>query len=130
MTELNILAVAVILGFVHIVLASHAGSLQRGYSWTAGARDEPGGPLTGVAARLERASRNFSESFPLFAAAVLLVVLLGRTNAFSLWGSYIYLTARVAYLLAYVGGVFLVRSLIWNVAAVGIFLVLFAPISR
>jgi uncharacterized MAPEG superfamily protein len=126
MTELSILALAVVLGFVHIVLASHAGSLQRGYRWTAGARDEPGLPLTGVAGRLERASRNFQETFPFFAAAVLIVVLAGRTNAFSLWGAYLYLGARVAYLIAYASGVFLVRSLIWNVAAVGIFLILFA----
>ncbi len=126
MTELSILAFAVILGFVHIVLASHASSLQRGYRWTAGARDEPASPLTGIAGRLERASRNYAETFPLFAAAVLIIVLAGRTNAFSLWGAYLYLGARVAYLIAYAGGVFLLRSLIWNVAAIGIFLVLFA----
>lgn len=30
---------SVVLGVVHIVLASHSASLQRGYRWTASARD-------------------------------------------------------------------------------------------
>jgi uncharacterized MAPEG superfamily protein len=54
------------------VLASHAASLQRGYLWTAGSRDEAVPRLTGMAGRLERALHNFVETFPLFAAAVLI----------------------------------------------------------
>jgi uncharacterized MAPEG superfamily protein len=38
-TELWGLAAAAALGLAHIVLASHAASLQRGYRWTAGPRD-------------------------------------------------------------------------------------------
>jgi len=46
--ELKVLALSIVLGLVHIVLASHAASLQRGYVWTASSRDEPVPPLTGV----------------------------------------------------------------------------------
>ena len=70
-TELRMLALSVVLGLVHIILSSHAASLQRGYRWTASSREEPVPPLTGVAGRLDRALRNFLETFPLFAAAVL-----------------------------------------------------------
>ena len=70
--ELRILALSVVLGLVQIVLASHAASLQRGYRWTAGSRDQAVPRLTGMAGRLERALRNFVETFPLFAAAVLI----------------------------------------------------------
>jgi uncharacterized MAPEG superfamily protein len=38
--ELKMLALSIVLGLVHIVLASHAASLQRGYVWTASSRDE------------------------------------------------------------------------------------------
>ena len=65
------LAWTVVLGFVHIVAALHAASLQRGYRWAASARDHVVAPLTGVAGRLDRALRNFSETFPLFAALLL-----------------------------------------------------------
>jgi uncharacterized MAPEG superfamily protein len=56
---------------VQVVLASHAASLQRGYLCT-GPRDEAVPPLTGIAGRLERALRNFVETFPLLASAVLI----------------------------------------------------------
>ena len=70
--ELKMLALSIVLGLAQIVLASHAASLQRGYVWTASSRDEAMPELTGVAGRLERALHNFVETFPLFAAAVLI----------------------------------------------------------
>src|SRR5690349_2387783 len=65
--ELRMLAFSVILGLIHIVAASHSASLQRGYKWTASARDHPLPPLTGIAGRLARALTNFGETFPFFA---------------------------------------------------------------
>ena len=116
------LALAVVLGLVQIVAASHAASLQRGYRWTAGPRDEPTPPLRGVAGRLDRALRNFLETFPLFAAVVLAAHVSETHNALTEWGSRLYLWGRVAYVPLYAAGVPLVRSLVWNVATVGIML--------
>jgi uncharacterized MAPEG superfamily protein len=108
------------LGFLHILLASHSASLQRGYRWTAGARDAPVAALTGVPGRLERASRNFAETFPLFAAAVLLVRLQGVSNHLTAYGAYAYLAARIIYLGLYAAGVVFWRSMVWNVATLSI----------
>lgn len=124
--ELQMLIAAIVLGFVHLIAASHAASLQRGYRWTAGARDETLPPLTGVAGRLARASANFAETFPYFAALVLAVEVTGQRDAYSYWGVVLYVGARVAYLPLYAFGVFLVRSLVWNVATAGIVLLLVA----
>lgn len=124
--ELDVLAVTVILGFVHIVLASHSASLQRGYRWTASARDDAVAPLTGVAGRLARASTNFAETFPMFAALALAVVLAGRTGPVSEWGASLYLAGRILYLPLYAFGVPLIRSLAWNVSAIGILALAFA----
>lgn len=123
-SELRMLAFSIVLGFVHIILASHAKSRVYGYRWSAGARDQAMPPLPGVAGRLERALQNFGETFPLFAAAVLLAQVADRHNAFTVWGAQLYFWARVAYLPLYGFGVPLVRSLAWNVAAAGVFLVL------
>ena len=128
--ELYVLCLSVILGLVHIVLASHSASLQRGYKWTASARDEPLPPLTGVAGRRARALANFLETFPFFAALVLVVHATGSYGALSKWGALLYLSGRVAYLLQYATGVFLVRSLAWNVATGGIFLLLVSALSH
>ncbi len=120
------LLVAVGLGIVHIVLASHSASLQRGYRWSAGARDEPLPPLLGVAGRLSRACSNYLETFPFFAALVLAVVATDAHSSWSAWGIYLYLAARFAYLPLYAFGVYLIRSVAWNVAALGIALLCIA----
>jgi uncharacterized MAPEG superfamily protein len=124
--ELKMLALSIVLGLVQIVLASHAASLQRGYVWTASSRDEVVPRLTGVAGRLDRALRNFVETFPLFAAAVLMAHVAGTHSWMTEWGAQLYFWARVAYLALYAAGVFLLRSLVWNVAVLGIILVVLA----
>jgi uncharacterized MAPEG superfamily protein len=126
--ELTMLVASCAFCLVQIVIASHAASLQRGYRWTASARDSEVPPLTGVAGRLERALRNFLETFPVFVAAVLLVHLLRHEDVLSKWGATLYFSARLIYLPVYAAGVPVVRSLVWNVAFVGIVLVLIAAV--
>lgn len=127
--ELQVLTWSVILGFVHIIASSHAKSAQRGYRWTASARDEQVPALTGVAGRLERALNNYLETFPLFAALVLAAEVAGVHNTFTVWGSFLFLGARACYLPLYALGVPLVRSLFWNVAAIGMLLLVIALLS-
>jgi uncharacterized MAPEG superfamily protein len=123
--ELKILAWSIVLGLVQILLSAHAASLQVGYRYTAIAR-ETRPPLTGVADRLERALRNFLETFPLFAAAVLLVELTNRHGSLSRLGAEMYLAARIIYVPLYAAAVPVIRSLVWNVATGGIMLMLLA----
>jgi uncharacterized MAPEG superfamily protein len=124
--ELKMLGCSVVLGLVHVVAASHSASLQRGYRWTASARDEPTAPLQGIAGRLARALNNFSETFPLFAALVLAVLLVGNSGQLSQWGAGLYFAGRLVYLPLYALGVPLIRSLVWNVATFGIILLVIA----
>lgn len=124
--ELRMLALSVVLGIVQIVAASHAASLQRGYRWTASPRDGEVGPLRGAAGRLDRALRNFAETFPLFAAAVLVAHVSDTHGALTEWGARLYFWARVVYVPLYAAGVPLIRSLVWNVATVGILLLVAA----
>ena len=124
--ELKMLALSIVLGLVQIVLASHAASLQRGYRWTASPRDETLPPLTGVAGRLDRALRNLMETFPLFAAAVVMAHVANRHDWLTEGGVQLYFWARIAYLALYALGVPLLRSLVWNVASAGIVMILVA----
>jgi len=129
--ELRMLTFSVVLGILQIIAASHAASLQRGYRWTASPRDdEKAEPLRGVAGRLDRALRNFLETFPLFAAVVLIAHLTDTHDALTEWGARLYFWARVAYVPLYAAGVPLVRSLVWNVATTGIVLVVVALLLR
>jgi uncharacterized MAPEG superfamily protein len=83
-------------------------------------------PITGVAARLDRAFRNFMETFPLFAAAVLAAVLMGKTGALPLWGAGLYVACRALYVPIYALGVPRVRSLVWMISFVGLILLVVA----
>lgn len=121
---LRYVGLAVVVGIVQIVASSHATSLQRGYRWSASARDAELPALTGVAGRLERALRNYLETFPLFLAAVWIATSTGHCETTTEIGCCMYLLARVAYVMLYAFGVPLVRSLVWNVATIGIVIIL------
>ena len=128
--ELRMLTLSVVLGLVQIIAASHAASLQRGYRWTASPRDQQAPPLRGLAGRLDRALRNFTETFPLFAAVVLAAHVSGTHGTLTVLGAYLYFFARVVYVFLYAAGIPLIRSLVWNVATFGILLFVAALLSR
>ena len=118
--ELQMLVWSIVLGIVYVLVAATASAMQRGGRWAAGSRDEVVTPLTGVAGRLERAQRNFLETFPFFAVAVLAVAVLNRYSHATELGAQLYFWGRVLYLPLYASGVYLVRSLAWGVSLVGI----------
>jgi uncharacterized MAPEG superfamily protein len=119
-TEMTMLVLAMILGFVHMFAATHVITAERGASWNVGARDNTP-PLQGkLAGRLDRAFQNFKETFPIFAAAVLACAIVGRHNALTLWGPGLYLAARILYLPLYAIGIPVVRTLVYLVATIGI----------
>jgi hypothetical protein len=121
--ELQLLATAIAIGLVHLLWAAAAARKQQGLLWAGGSRDEAR-PVTGVAARLDRAFKNFRETFPFFAAAVLAAYLTGKTGGgLCMWGSVLYVAGRAAYLPLYASGVRYWRSLVWSVSFLGLVMV-------
>ena len=126
-TELWFLAASVILGLLHLIAVSHLISFQRGYRWTAGNRDDPVPSLRGLANRVDQATTNFLETFPFFAALVLMAHLTNTHNSLTIWGAHLYFWGRVGYFLAAAAGFGLLRSMLfWNTALAGIALFLIA----
>jgi len=118
--ELLLLSLAALLGLVHSIAASQSASLQRGYRVPVGAGERPLVPLTGAAARLERAMRNYIETFPLFAAMVLAAIVVHREGDLTFWGTHLYFWGRLAYLVFSARDRPVARALAWNVATIGI----------
>lgn len=118
--ELTMLVWSMILGLVQILLAATFGTMQRGLQWNAGARDGVADPLVGIAGRLDRASRNFLETFVFFAVAVLALLLTQKGDAQTALGAQLYFWARLAYLPVYAAGVPYLRTLIWAVSLAGL----------
>jgi uncharacterized MAPEG superfamily protein len=114
---------AMILGLVHLSAASFAFKAQVGNRYTVGPRDEDLRPA-GLAGRFDRAQRNFLETFPIFIAAVYLVTLTAKQGDLSSLGSMMYLGGRAVYLPLYALGVPWLRTFSWNLATLGLALVM------
>jgi uncharacterized MAPEG superfamily protein len=125
MSELMWLVLAAIVGLVQILIAAQAAQTYRPLDWNVGPRDTPIA-TQGLAARLERAYRNFLETFPIFTAVVLAVVLRDKAGALSEWGCILYVVARIVYVPLYAFGVKYIRTLVWAVSIVGIVLLIIA----
>jgi uncharacterized MAPEG superfamily protein len=70
-----------------------------------------------------RLSKEARRSF-LSAAAILTAHVAATHSWMTEWGAQLYFWARVVYLALYAAGIFLLRSLVWNVATLGIVLIL------
>jgi uncharacterized MAPEG superfamily protein len=119
---------AMVLGLVHITAASFSFKAQVGNAYSVGSRDEDLRP-SGVAGRLDRAQRNFLETFAIFAAAVLLLMVLDREGGrLSQIGCALYLGGRVVFLPLYAAGTAWLRTFSWNIATLGLVLVMAAVV--
>ncbi len=122
----TLLGACIILGLVHVLLAGALVTASRGASWNASNRDGVPPPVPVHASRAERASHNFLETFPFFAAALVCAIAVGRDGYLVQTGAQIYFWARLAYLPVYVIGIPYLRSLVWAVALAGLLMVVVA----
>lgn len=120
-TELFILLLTVGLGFIQLFLASAAATKVRGQKYNFSSRDEELPPLKGKPAHLDRAFKNFKETFPFFLASIFLVISADKTGLISAISAVVYLVARIIYVFLYVYDVIYVRSAIWLLSVAGIF---------
>ena len=125
-TEMQMLFCAIALGIVQLLIAVLASVGGRGMPWALGPRDEARAPLGKFGGRLERAYANFLETFPFFAAAVLLAHALDKSTPHAVLGAQVYVWARLLYIPAYVIGIPFLRTLIWIAGLVGILMVMSA----
>ena len=128
--ELEMLAGAVLWGFVQLVMAAQASNVQYGLTWAASPRDDEMPPLKPIPGRINRNFRNYMETFPFFVAAILIAEACGITNGLTHWGAVAYLGGRFGYTVLYIAGVPLVRSVFWNIASFGMLAVIAAPFFR
>ena len=123
--ELTMLACTIILGLVHVIATGQAATVQHGAKYNMGPRDEQK-PLTGIPGRISRAYANFMQTFPFFAAAVLMAHVAGRHEWLTFWGVQLYFWGRLVYVPLYVAAVPVVRSVAFLVSIAGIVMLLVA----
>lgn len=81
-------------------------------------------PPTPLVGRLNRAQTNFLETFPFAASALLAVEITGTGNGMAETGAILWLSARIAFWLAYAIGIPVLRSVLFAASIIGIRLVL------
>jgi uncharacterized MAPEG superfamily protein len=118
--EIRMLWASALLGLVQLGLAFLFSIGARGMPWALGPRDELGTPVGKVGARLERAYRNYLETFPIFATLVLIANGMDRHTAATALGAQLYFYGRVLYVPLYAFGIPLARSLAFTAAMAGI----------
>ena len=124
--EGKLLIAMVIIGILHLIWATVAGSGgHRDTAWLMGPRDDPR-PVSGQAARLSRAYANFLETYPLFAVAMLAVIVTGKTGSQTQFGAWLYVIGRVAYTPLYAMGLPVVRTIAWTASMIGIIWIIVA----
>jgi uncharacterized MAPEG superfamily protein len=87
-------------------------------------------PLTVTGQRAARALANMQEALPVFLALALLNLISGSAAAMAITGAWVFLAARVAYLLVYVAGVPVLRTLVWAGGWAGLVLMLIPLLDR
>lgn len=122
----SLLALSILLGLLHILLAATLANGTRGFGWAMGSRDLPSPPLSLHAERARRAAANFLETFPFFAAALVCAIAISRDGSQAVLGAQLYFWARLAYLPIYLLGIPLIRSVVWGVSLAGILMLVFA----
>lgn len=123
-TELTVLAWGCVLALVHVFAAVRVKTRQYGVAWNMGARDEVLPPPQALVGRLARAQANFFETFPIAAAAILIVSQTGLTSPWTGIGAIVWLVARILYLPVYAAGIPRIRTLIFLVSVIGIGMIL------
>jgi len=128
-TELAVLAWGCLLGLIHIFAAVRVKTRQYGKKWNVGPRDEALPPPEPLVGRLARAQANYFETFPLMAAAILVVSVAGLTDRWTAIGAIVWLGARAAYLPLYALGVPVVRTLVFTISVIGLLMVLWPALA-
>lgn len=122
--ELRIAALGALLLFIHVFIAVRFKTAQYGRKWNIGARDEALPAPNALTGRLVRAQANFAETFPIAIVALLGVVIAGRTSAWTAFGGWIWLAARLVYLPLYWAGVPVIRTIVWTIGMIGLAMVI------
>ena len=127
-TEIAVLAWSVVLLLLQIVIQGIA-TADLGPKYLLGPRDEKLESRNVLAGRLGRALQNLLETYPAFIALALALVVTGKAGGIGATGAWLWLIARVSYLVLYAVGIPVARTIAWLASIVGLVLMLIRLMS-
>jgi uncharacterized MAPEG superfamily protein len=127
-TEIAVLAWSVVLLLLQIIIQGTAAA-DLGSKYLLGPRDEKLESRNVLAGRLGRALQNLLETYPAFIALALALVVTGKAGGIGATGAWLWLIARVFYLVLYAVGIPVARTIAWLASIVGLLLMLIRLMS-
>ena len=83
-----------------------------------------------VGGRAERALANMHEALPVFLALALLNMIVGTAAGMAVTGATLFLVARVVYVVIYMAGVPVLRTLVWGVGWAGLVMMIIPLLDK
>ena len=127
--ELIAVAIAVFQRFAQILAVAVPRGLLFGYEWAASVRDDTPELRDIRIQRANRALQNYRETFPIFIALALAVVVADVTSGVPALGAALYVGGRIVYPFFYVFHVPFMRSIVWTIAKAGLVLLVLPLLS-
>jgi uncharacterized MAPEG superfamily protein len=127
-TEISVLAWSVVLLLLQVIVQATA-TMDLGPKYLFSPRDEKLESKGVLAGRLGRALKNLLETYPAFVALALALVVTGKAGGIGATGAWLWLIARVFYLVLYAAGIPVARTIAWFASILGLLLMLIRLMS-
>jgi uncharacterized MAPEG superfamily protein len=108
--EIVMLGLGAVLLLLQMFLQSVPSAIELGGSYKMGSRDDTRVVRSVIAGRADRAFRNLLETFPIFAAPALALVITGRNGGL---GVQVWIVMRILYVPLYLIQISFARSVVW-----------------
>ena len=111
--EIVMLGLGAVLLLLQMFLQSVSSAIELGGGYKAGPRDDTRMVRSVIAGRADRAFRNLLETFPIFAALALALVITGRNGGLGALGAQAWIVMRILYVPLYLIQIPFARSVVW-----------------
>jgi uncharacterized MAPEG superfamily protein len=111
--EIVMLGLGAVLLLLQMFLQSVSSAIELGGGYKAGPRDDTRVVRSVIAGRADRAFRNLLETFPIFAALALALVITGRNGGLGVLGAQAWIVMRILYVPLYLIQIPFARSVVW-----------------
>ena len=111
--EIVMLGLGAVLLLLQMFLQSVSSAIELGGGYKAGPRDDTRVVRSVIAGRADRAFRNLLETFPIFAALALALVITGRSGGLGALGAQVWIVMRILYVPLYLIQIPFARSVVW-----------------
>jgi uncharacterized MAPEG superfamily protein len=115
-TEIVMLGLGAVLLLLQMFLQSVSSAIEFGVGYKMGYRDDSRVVRSVIAGRADRAFRNLLETFPIFAALALALVITGRNGGLGALGAQVWIVMRILYVPLYLVQIPFARSVVWFVS--------------